>query len=104
AVRAVQVHEQPALGRFHEQVLVAADVTAVEADIAGTVAPEHHAGPVQRNLGDEAAAARHDEPGRLEARFAGIRDLYRIRRKGLLSPLLPDGWVVTQMQRPARLF
>src|SRR5690606_11462379 len=102
-VRAVQVHEQPAAGRFHEQILVAADVTAVEADVAGAVPPEHHARPAPRILGNEAAPARHDEPGGLKPQFTRLGNLHGLRRERLVAPLLPDGRVVAKVKSAARL-
>src|SRR5688572_19029501 len=76
AVRAAQVDEQPAFGRLHEQVLEAAYVAAVEADIAGVIAPEHHTGPVKRDLGDDGLAARDDEPGGLEPQQARVAQVH----------------------------
>src|SRR5690606_33705156 len=62
AVRAVQVEQEPAVARLHEQVLIAADIAALETDVAGGIPAEDHPRAHEPDLGDRAAAARDDEP------------------------------------------
>ena len=78
AVRAAQVDQHPAFRRFEEQVLEAADVAAIEADVAALVAAEHHARPIQRHLGDDRSAARDDQARGLRAAAGSGRSSARL--------------------------
>ena len=78
AVRAAEIDQHPAVRRLEEQVLEAADVAAVEADVAAVVAAEHHARPVQRHLGYDRSAARHDQARGLEPQTGSDRSGARL--------------------------
>src|SRR5690606_6647110 len=89
AVRAVQVEQEPAVARLHEQVLIAANVAALETDVAGRIPAEHHPRTHEPDLCDRAAAARNDEPCVLDAEPPRIAHVHGLGRKHLLAALPP---------------
>src|SRR5690606_41924224 len=78
AVRAAEIDQNPAFPRFHEQILEAAHVHAVEADVAALVAPEHHPWPVERDFRDPLPAARDDQPYGLALALGRLAQVLRV--------------------------